>query len=73
MAMLRILLQYTVSVYPGGGAIRGLTVQSLVSKDSGYLSTATFKGLSIGPGKLTKHSGQQSILPAKSKIMLSVS
>ena len=32
------------------GKLSGKTVVSLVSKDTGYLSKATFKGLSISPG-----------------------
>ena len=32
------------------GKISGRTVVSLVSKDNGYLSKASFKGLSISPG-----------------------
>ena len=32
------------------GKINGKTMVSLVSKDSGYLSKGTFKGLSISPG-----------------------
>ena len=35
---------------PGGAQIRGTTVASLVTRDNGYHSRASFRGLSLSPG-----------------------
>ena len=38
-------------VVQGGAHIKGTTVAPLITKDNGYLSKASFRGLSISPGE----------------------